>query len=481
MGYADEAREISDTYKRFERDAKGWSKMTSAEKAKTLASNVYDFISRANECIENSTRIGIFAALREKGVPVQEAIKFAREATVDFNRKGTAMPWFNGLYMFANAAMQGGVRSLQAFRDDFADAPATGLGSGRRKGELTGTLIALGVAGAVLNHYFGNDDEREKQGGRNARNLTEYDKKHLLGVPVPGVGQVNLMRIRGPYAAIPYVARTITDVILGETKPGDAAKNLAAEAGSQLVDVLGGNGVGSKSELLQTLAPSVADPFVQLATGMDYKGDMRVRRTFDKTKPASWNGRDNTGAAFKATAQFINRITGGNENRKGVLDWAPEDIELAWDSVFGGVGRDVSNLEEGVEMVYRNLVKGERTDNTVGTVPFLKDIVKEYPESTRRYFSAMDRYDADKAEFKRTTDMKRRAELKRRHPYLTSGKGRVDALKEQVEELRHLEKGEVKRGNKWVEKKQPISADRKNEYRRRRLKAQATALRILGE
>ena len=483
MGFAGEANEIRDTYVKFVRKTKGFAGMTNSERAKALWDGTFDMIKSANEVIENSTRIGIFSALRDRGVPIQEAIKFAREATVNFNRKGTAMPWFNGLYMFANAAMQGTTRAGQAFIDDWkGEIPSSGLGSKRKfRGELTTTLIALGVAKAVLDHFVGDDDDREEAGGRNARNLSEYDKKHLLGVPVGGGNQLVLLRTRGPYAAIPYIAQTLANVALGETDWQDAAKNIASEVGSQAVDIAGGNGIGSKSEALQTLMPSVGDPFVQWATGTDYKGEDRVKRSLDRNQPASHNGRDQTSAIFKAAAESINFLTGGNENRKGVLDWAPEDIQLAWDTILGGVGRDISNIIEGGENAYRRIVKGEKPEKTVSAYPFLKDVIREYPENTRRFYDAYSAYEADKAEFRKTTDMKRRAELKREHPYLSQGKGRIDNLKGQIDDLRHWEKNEVKNGNKWVTRKQPITDARRNEFRARRLRLQATILKILGE
>lgn len=481
MGFAGEVNEIKDTYAKFVRKTKGFSGMTNAERAKAIWGGTFYMVKAANEVIENSTRLGIFSALRERGVSVQEAIKFARGATVNFNRKGTAMPWFNGLYMFANAAMQGTTRAGQALIEDWRAKPESGLGSKRKfRGELTATLIALGVAKAVLDHFIGDDDDREEEGGRNARNLSEYDKKHLLGVPVGGGNQLVLLRTRGPYASIPYVAQTLANVALGETDWQDAAKNIATEIGSQAVDIAGGNGVGSKSEVLQTIMPSVGDPFVQWATGTDYKGEDRVKRVFDKNQPVSHNGRDQTSAIFKAVAKSINFITGGSENRKGVLDWAPEDIQLAWDTIFGGVGRDISNVLEGAENAVRR-IKGEKPEKGISAYPFFKDIVREYPENTRRFYDAFSAYEADKAEFKKTTDMKRRAELKREHPYLSQGKSRIDNLKDQIDDLRHWEKNEVKRGNKWVERKQPITDARRNDFRARRLRLQATILKILGE
>ena len=474
-GYAGELKDIQSSYDKFVRDAKGFGNMTAKEKAKFVWDGLENFISHTNEFIENSTRIGIYSALREHGVSKADAVKFAREATVDFNRKGIYTPWVNGLFMFSNASIQGALRSVQAMTD------ANGK-------SLVGLLIGAGIAKAGLDYILGNDDEREKAGGRNARNLSEYDKKHKLGIPIPGTSyQVTALRMRGPYAAIPYLAQTFTNVALGETKESDAAKTVIRELTDQATDLLGGNGImNGKGELdssliLQSFAPTLADPIVQWTTGKDYKGDERKARAFDKTMPLSSNGKRNTPVPYKLLAQGINAIpglSGGNENRKGRLDIAPEDLQLIVEFLAGGVGRDLGNVVSTVQNA-KEIVTGGSPERTLSQTPLARTLVNEYPENTSRYFDALDAYERDKAEFKKTTDIERRREMKKEKPYLFTGKSLLDGQIDKVKELTHLERGEVKSGNKWVEPKTPRSEAQKEKYRELRLKLQATILRQL--
>ena len=471
-GYAGELKDIQSSYDRFVRDAKGFGNMTAKEKASFVWDGLKGFISHTNELIENSTRIGIYSALREKGVSKADAVKFAREATVDFNRKGGYTPWVNGLFMFSNASVQGAVRSVQAMKDTHGK-------------ELIGLLVAAGVAKAGLDYFLGNDEDREKEGGRNARNLSEYDKKHKLGIPIPGTSyQVTALRMRGPYAAIPYLAQTFTNVALGETKTADAAKTVVRELTDQATDLLSGNGVfNDKGEfdgalLGQSLAPTLADPLVQLYSGKDYKGDERKARAFDKTMPLSSNGKRNTPVPYKAAAEFINKITGGNENRKGLADIAPEDLQLVVEFLAGGVGRDIGNVVSTGQNI-KEFATGGSPERTLSQTPFLRTLTNEYPENTSRYFDALDAYERDKAEFKKTTDIERRREMKKEKPYLFTGKSLLDGQIDKVKELTHLERGEVKSGNKWVVPKTPRSEAQKEKYREQRLRLQATILRQL--
>lgn len=470
QGFAGEVEAIKSNYDRFVRDAKKLYRMNPKELGGFVWDGMKDLVSHANELVENSTRIGIYSALRERGVPVNEAVKFARDATVNFNRRGTMMPWFNGLYMFANASVQGAVRSFQAMGD-------------RHGAQLVSLLVAAGVAKAVLDHYFGNDDEREKAGGRNARNMSEYEKKHILGIPVGGGKQIAALRMRGPYAAIPYLAQTFTNVALGETEAEDAMHTVFREITDQASDLVSGNGVvndkgGIDAALVgQTLAPSLADPLVQLWTGKDYKGDWRTAKSYDPNKPLSANGKRNTAEAYKMAAQSLNWLTGGNENRKGMIDVAPEDLQLVVEFLGGGIGRDIHNVAATTKNVAQ-LANGETPERTLSQTPLLRTLLREYPESTARYYDAIDEYNRDKYEIKKAKTAKEIMAVAKGKPYLSRGKTPLDERIERVKELMHLERGERKIRNRWV-KVESVSEAQRETYRKMRLKLQAAILKAL--
>ena len=470
QGFAGEVEAIKSNYDRFVRDAKKLYRMNPKELGGFVWDGMKDLVSHANELVENSTRIGIYSALRERGVPVNEAVKFARDATVNFNRRGTMMPWFNGLYMFANASVQGAVRSFQAMGD-------------RHGAQLVSLLVAAGVAKAVLDHYFGNDDEREKAGGRNARNMSEYEKKHILGIPVGGGKQIAALRMRGPYAAIPYLAQTFTNVALGETEAEDAMHTVFREMTDQASDLVSGNGVvndkgGLDAALVgQTLAPSLADPLVQLWTGKDYKGDWRTAKSYDQDKPLSSNGKRNTAEAYKIAAQSLNWLTGGNENRKGMIDVAPEDLQLVVEFLGGGIGRDIHNVAATTKNVAQ-IAAGETPERTLSQTPLLRTLLREYPESTARYYDAIDEYSRDKYEIKKARTAKEIMAVAKGKPYLSRSKTPLDERIERVKELTHLERGERKIRNRWV-KVESVSDAQRETYRKMRLKLQAAILMAL--
>lgn len=486
-GIESETVKIRGDISKFIRKQKQWRDMTKGDLVKSFGRNVMDFISMANEFAEYSTRIGISSALEEYGIPRKDAIKFARDATVNFNRKGTAMPYINSLYIFANASVQGAMRSLGAFKDDLSNTKVRSgeLGANRKfKGELVGTLVLIGVAKAVVDSLIGDDDEREKQGTNNATNLTEYDRKHNVGIPIGGGRQVVPLRFRGPYAAIPYLAQTFTRVAMGEITPTRAAEIVASELGDQTTELIGGNGIlNDKGEFdgslfMQSIAPTLIDPFVQIGTGKDYKGDNRLRKRYDETVPLSSNAKRSTPMPYVKLAKIINLLTGGNENRSGRADFAPEDIQLITEFLGGAPWRDINNVISTGQNIAQ-VTEGGSPEKFLSQMPFVRRVVREYPENTGRYYDAIETYERDKAEYKRTTRLEDRRLLKKGKPYLSSEKNYLDKLIDQVNDLSHLENGEVKRGRKWVKAKVERSEKQKEAYRKRRLRLQSRILKTL--
>ena len=480
QGFSGETSSLKDNLARQERKARSWlerfKRIGRFENIREIASSVGDVVQSANELEELGTRYGVYHAVLDelvaKGVPREvakaEAVTFCRGATTDFNVRGTLAPVIGSFYMFYNANVQGTRRNIQSLTD-------------KRGVQTFATLAGVASAMTVLRYWLGNDEEREKGGERNAKNALEYQKQSAMGIPIPSGRELSILKMRGVDALIPYAATKFTEAALyDDVSAMEALADSLKAVGGEALGVLGGNGVGNKSQISQTLAPSLADPFVQWATGTDWQGERRVKQLMDKTVPQSYNARHGTSDVFKWIAETVNDISGGNQYRKGVVDMAPEDVQLIVETLAGGLGRDITGAINTFSNV-KEVAKGGSSERLFGRMPVVKSLVREYPDSTSRYFDALDEYNADKAEFKKTTELGRRAEMKKEHPYLTAKKGRVDALIEQVQELTHRERGEVKVGQKWVPMKTELPEARKEAFRKRRLRLQAEVLRILGK
>ena len=489
-GYSGELQMIQDNYAKYERASKSWlERLTSIRNGNgkisprhwlkmqgKLLRDVGNVVQTANEVEEIGTRYGVYKVVRDQlikqGVDPNtahgEAIKFSREATTNFNRRGTLAPVIGSFYMFWNANVQGHKRNLQTLTD-------------KHNVQTFATLAGLAVATTLLRTWAGNDEEKKKAGGRIANNAPEYQKQAAMGILTPGGTELTILKTRGIDSLIPYAATKFTEALVrDDVKAMDALGDTLNAVVGEAAGVLGGNGVANKSQIAQTVMPSVIDPIIQWTSGTDWKGEPRVRQSFSKTAPKSYNGKNNTHPAFKWIAETMNNLTTGNSLRKGWVDMAPEDVQLIVETLAGGLGRDFTGALNTYSNV-KSVASGGSSDRMFSQMPVVKSLFREYPESTSRYYAALEEYDADKAEFKGTKELGRRAELKRAHPYLTAKKGRVDTLIEQVQELTHRERGEVKVGQKWVPMKTELPEARKEAFRKRRLRLQAEVLRILGK
>lgn len=449
-GFSEAAKRIQKTLRKHGGGARG------------LAAAVPDAISLLNACAEYNTRLGIYTVLREEGVGVEDAISYARDATVNFNRKGYLTPYTNAAFMFSNAAIQGMSRAFKS------------MGAKHGKGTLA-ALFMVGVIQTLLDHWLGDDDDREKNGLSNAKNMTEHDKQTSLGVPLPG-GRRLKAQIRNPWALPVYLGRKTAELAIGAVSAARAAKDVASAVGGFITEPVGGNGFDSISQTWQTFAPTLADPLVQWMTGTDFKGDERLRKKWDDNLPSSWNGKRNTSAPYKWIAQGLNALSGGGEFRKGAFDTSPENWQLLAETVLGGALTDLNRVASAISDAW-DAAQGAKPDQVLRDVPFVRDTVTNMPDVSRRYYESFDAYDADRTEFRGVKGADGRLAFAARHPWVMDD--RVKRLDKEIRELGKMEQGLEKKGGEWVAAER--TPKERLEFRRQRLAKMAEFVGIMEE
>jgi len=130
------------------------------------------------------------------------------------------------------------------------------------------------------------------------------------------------------------------------------------------------NPLGGANSLLNFIAPTILDPAVDLLSNLDFAGNDIVPKDngFGPEVPQSQRYWSNTGEIPKAVADHINRLTGGNEARKGAVDWSPEVYQYWFDYVTGGVGKTATRAFSLGESV----VKQDFTDITIDDAPMAR-------------------------------------------------------------------------------------------------------------
>ena len=351
-------------------------------KAKQLARGIFGWLSDYNETMENAVRLAVYKTAKEKGVSNQQAASLAKNATVNFNRKGQVATQIGALYAFFNASVQGTARMAETLFDiKDGDIRTAKLSKAGKKimvgGIMLGAMQALLLAAAG----FGDDEPPEFIRERNLILPTGDGKYLTLAMPLG-------------FHVIPGIGRIATEFVLGGGK--DPLKHLAAFA-SMFAESF--NPVGSAGFSLQTITPSVVDPFAALAENKDFTGKEIYRKDFNPLNPTPGHARAKDVATVwsRYISEALNFITGGTEFKPGMFSPSPDAIDYLIGQVTGGVGREASKVAQ----TYSATTSGE--DLPLHKIPlvgrFVGDTAGQSGES-KKFYDAIKQINMHEAEFK---------------------------------------------------------------------------------
>ena len=172
------------------------------------------------------------------------------------------------LYAFFNASVQGTARIAETlFEQHGGDIKNVRLSKKGKQIVLGG--IMLGSMQALLLAAAGYDDDEPP----------EFIRERNLILPV-GDGKYLTLAMPLGLHVIPGIGRIATEFVLSGGK--DPLKRIAA-FGSMFADAF--NPVGSAGWSLQTITPSVVDPFAALDENKDFTGKEIYREDFNKLSP----------------------------------------------------------------------------------------------------------------------------------------------------------------------------------------------------
>ena len=289
--------------------------------------------------MENAVRVAAFKVSVEKGMSDEKAASLAKNLTVNFNRKGQISPIAGSLYAFFNASVQGTARLANTLfvLNDPKDIRSVRLSPAGKK--IVAGGMALGVFQALALAMAGYDDDEPP----------EFLKDKNLILPTGG-GKYLIIPMPLGFNVLPGLGRITTEYILGQAGLTTGAKgpgDKLSQAFGLIVDSF--NPLGS-SGFAQTLAPTIADPFIAVETNKDAFGRPihREDRATNPT-PGYLRTRENASVLGKGLAEFLNYVSGGTKYQKGA--WSPtgDDIDYLAGQVTGGVGREIIKAGEAVK------------------------------------------------------------------------------------------------------------------------------------
>jgi hypothetical protein len=167
---------------------------------------------------------------------------------------------------------------------------------------------------------------------------TDFVKQKNLVIPI-GNGDYLLWPMPLGFNFLPNLGRITTEMVLGgKTKARDKIVEVL-EVMSDSFNPLGGGG------FLQTIAPTILDPFVAVRENQDAFGRPVSREDFSNNpKPGYLRSRQNATEFSKLFAEALNKMSGGTDFAKGAISPTGDDIDYVIGQFLGGVGREAQKL-----------------------------------------------------------------------------------------------------------------------------------------
>ena len=363
-----------------------------------------------SEIPEVGIRLAVYAAMRQHGATATEAAVYAREITLDYNKKGEWTPVTNVLWMFSNASMQSLARWKKAWQ----------VGNWKSRTLGVSFLLAAGFFTQLYNimigsALFGGDDDDIY------KNIPDYTYDNNIPVLLPGGAYLTIPN-RGVQAAVTRIGASLANLVAGDETPAGFLADASMALNPTFLE--NANPAGSSGSFLQTVAPTVVDPFVQLAENKTWTGAPVHAMDYGNTATPKWqDGFEKTSLFSKWLAKLLSDATGGDDVQGGKWDVYPEQIELVKNFIVGSIGTDFSGLSDMAQGNFSNM-------------PVVRGLVRPLPDNTHRYYEV--KQDVEKnLQIMRGYAVSSREKFQRhleRHPYLLKAKG-FSRVKTAIEKL----------------------------------------------
>lgn len=300
------------------------------------ANMAMDVVEKVNSAVENGTRLSIFAQARKAGLSPKMAASIAKNATVNFDRKGNRSAATGAWYMFFNAQFQGTAILMKS------------IAKSRRVQAFVGAMVAFAAAMELVNRMIG-DANQDEDGNNPYELIPEFTKQGAMIFMLPGKSATPNVKANYVSLPLPYgfsifhnAGRMLMQAALGSSKlvtEKESPLGMGMNFANALLQNFGP--LGGSSTPLQYAAPTIAKPFVQAAENKTWFGAPihPEPQPFGKAKPDSQSYFRSTSDTAKDLSKFLSDASGGDDVRGGALDIHPGNIEHVFSTITGGTGK----------------------------------------------------------------------------------------------------------------------------------------------
>lgn len=333
-----------------------------------------------NRSVENVARFAAFVTSVEMGRSYGRAAYDAKEISVNFNKKGSGGTMFGATGQTFLGNVGAAVSSVGRQFFVFWNAGVQGMTNfGRNtkrhpvKGGLgAASLFGLGILIPLLAGAGGGDGDDED---KNAYyNLPEYIRRSNLCIYADGKWVTIPLPVE--YRAIYGLGELAYGVVAGKERYSD--EELAMQISSQFsqllpIDMLEGGGGW------HPFIPTLLKPIVETGTNTSWSGlPIHPDSPFDDGKymPEYTKVYQSTDKDLIKLSEFLNRVTGGNGRKKGMVDINPANIEYWLNGYLGGLFTFPIKVKKSAETAF-----GDR-EFEWKNIPFANRVIKEGDERT---------------------------------------------------------------------------------------------------
>ena len=173
----------------------------------------------------------------------------------------------------------------------------------------------------------------------------EFVRERSFIIPIGGKDYVTIPMPLG-FHIIPNIGRIAAEFALNGFK--SPLKKMGDLAG---VIVESFNPMGASGLSLQTITPTIIDPFAALAENKDWTGKTIYRENFSSLNPTPGFTRTKDTATWfsKKLSWAFNRMSGGTEYKPGLFSPTADQIDYLFGQAAGGVGREATKVQQAAQ------------------------------------------------------------------------------------------------------------------------------------
>lgn len=279
-----------------------------------------------NQIFEDSTRLSVYKTALDRGLSRDRAAFLAKNATINFNKKGTGGAILNSMYMFSNASIQGTTKLLTAMKNP---------------------KVASAVVGSVGTAVWAANSWNDKVDPDWRDKVSKFDRNSNLVVVLPTDSGAKYITIPVSWGLKPIKVMADYSYDASNGKASDkSGYQIAGDVLSSIWD--GYNPIGG-SDVTSALVPTPLDIPVEIARNKKWSGSV-IHPDSKEGVPESENFfKNKEGVPSDKSFQFdvLRRGSAGvAKATDGNIQLNPANLKYALDGYLSGLGRFGTGLFE---------------------------------------------------------------------------------------------------------------------------------------